>query len=172
MNVTWYYFDFWAWKKVNLAAIKSVVPLITLDLTELFSLILQLHGIIVLWKFNEKRIQHLAAAMNLRKRNLYLRKPRKIKKQPPDVFYKKAVLKSFAIFTGNHLCWIFCAGGRQACKFIKMRLQHRCFPVNIRKCLRTPILQNICERLLPQIPTLLTIDPWMQKNSPWHLLLS
>ena len=26
-------------------------------------------------------------------------------KQPPDVFYKKAVLKSFAIFPVKHLCW-------------------------------------------------------------------
>ena len=26
-------------------------------------------------------------------------------KQPPKVFYKKAVLKNFAIFTGKHLCW-------------------------------------------------------------------
>ena len=26
-------------------------------------------------------------------------------KQPPDVFYKKAVLKYFAIFTGKHLRW-------------------------------------------------------------------
>ena len=25
-------------------------------------------------------------------------------KQPPEVFYKKAVLSNFAIFTGKHLC--------------------------------------------------------------------
>ena len=31
--------------------------------------------------------------------------------------------------------------------FMKKRLQHRCFPVNIAKFLRTPILKNICERL-------------------------
>ena len=28
------------------------------------------------------------------------------------------------------------------------RLQHRCFPINIVKFLRKPILKNICERLL------------------------
>ena len=28
-----------------------------------------------------------------------------IYKQPPEVFYKKAVLKNFAIFTGKELCW-------------------------------------------------------------------
>ena len=27
------------------------------------------------------------------------------KTQPPDVFFKKAVLKNFLIFTGKHLCW-------------------------------------------------------------------
>ena len=32
--------------------------------------------------------------------------------------------------------------------FIKKRLQLRCFPVNIAKCSRTPILKNTCERLL------------------------
>ena len=32
--------------------------------------------------------------------------------------------------------------GLRVCKFIKKRLQHRCFPVNIAKCLRTPLLQN------------------------------
>ena len=31
--------------------------------------------------------------------------------------------------------------------FIKKRLQHRCFPVNIAKFLRTPSLKNICKRL-------------------------
>ena len=33
-------------------------------------------------------------------------------------------------------------------KFIKKGLQHRCFPVNIAKFLRKPILKNICVRLL------------------------
>ena len=35
-----------------------------------------------------------------------------------------------------------------ACNFIRKRLQHSCFPVNIAKILRTHILKNICERLL------------------------
>ena len=29
----------------------------------------------------------------------------KIQKQPPEVFYKKAVFKNFAILTGKHLYW-------------------------------------------------------------------
>ena len=37
------------------------------------------------------------------------------------------VLKNFAIFTGK----------LQDCNFIKNRLQHRCFLLNIAKCLRT-----------------------------------
>ena len=36
------------------------------------------------------------------------------------------------------------AAGLQASNFIKKRLQHRYFPVNIVKFLRTPILKNIC----------------------------
>ena len=27
------------------------------------------------------------------------------KKQLPEVFYKKTVLKNFSIFTGKYLCW-------------------------------------------------------------------
>ena len=29
----------------------------------------------------------------------------KNQKQPPELFYKKAVLKNVAIFTGRYLCW-------------------------------------------------------------------
>ena len=65
-------------------------------------------------------------------------------KQPPGSL-KKAVLENFAVFTGNCLYW--CLFQAQACNFIKKILQHRCFPVNIAKFLRSPILKNICERL-------------------------
>ena len=54
------------------------------------------------------------------------------------VLWKKPLLKVFAIFTGK----------LQACNFFKKRLQHWCFPLNIAKFLRTPILKNICWRLL------------------------
>ena len=39
--------------------------------------------------------------------------------------------------------------------FIKKRLQHRCFPVNDANFLKTPILKNICKRLLLLIVMLL-----------------
>ena len=29
----------------------------------------------------------------------------KLQKQPPEVFYKKAVIKNFAVLTGKQLCW-------------------------------------------------------------------
>ena len=71
-------------------------------------------------------------------------------KQPPEVFYKKAVLKSFTTFTEKHMCWslflIICR--QKSCKFIKKRLQHRCFPDNIEKFLRTPFLQSTSGHLL------------------------
>ena len=38
--------------------------------------------------------------------------------------------------------------GLHACSFIKKRLQHRCFPMNTARFLRTPILRSICERIL------------------------
>ena len=55
----------------------------------------------------------------------------------------------------KRLCWSLFfnkAAGLQAFiktlfRLIKKILQQRCFPVNITKCLRIPILKNICERL-------------------------
>ena len=45
-----------------------------------------------------------------------------------QIFFKIDVFKNFAIFTGKRLCW---------------RLQHRSFPVNIAKFLRTAFLKKI-----------------------------
>ena len=39
--------------------------------------------------------------------------------------------------------------GLQAYNFIKKRIQHWCFPVNVAEFLRTPFTKKICERLLP-----------------------
>ena len=50
------------------------------------------------------------------------------------VFLKKAAPKKFPIFTEK----------LQACNFIKNRLQHKRFRLNIAKFLRTPISKNIC----------------------------
>ena len=59
------------------------------------------------------------------------------------MFYKKTVLKNFAIFAGKYLCWSLFLITVQA-----FRLQDRCFPANFAKYLRTAILKNICQRLL------------------------
>ena len=55
-------------------------------------------------------------------------------KQPLEVFYKKGILSN--------------SEGLQL--YVKKTLHHRCFPVNFEKFLRSPILKNICERLLPR----------------------
>ena len=54
---------------------------------------------------------------------------------------------------GKFLCSVVSSvvsaiGGLQACNFVKKRLLFSCFPVNIPKILRTPILKNIHEWLL------------------------
>ena len=69
---------------------------------------------------------------------------------------KKAVLKNFAIFTEKHLRWSFFLNKNadlQPWNFIKKRLKHRFFPVNITKILRAPVLENICQRLFELFPT-------------------
>ena len=56
-----------------------------------------------------------------------------VQKQPPEVFFRKDVLKNFAYFTGKQLRWgLFNkVAGPQACNFIKKRIQHRCVPVKL-----------------------------------------
>ena len=61
---------------------------------------------------------------------------RYVQKQPPDVFFKRiGALKNFLDFSGKHLLEsIFNkVAALQACIFIKKRLKHKCFPVNIAK---------------------------------------
>ena len=58
------------------------------------------------------------------------------------------------------------AAGLKAYNFIKKSFHHRFFPVNISKYLITPILKNICDRLLlgtsiitvPRVPRKLEIE--------------
>ena len=45
--------------------------------------------------------------------------------------------------------------GLKACNFFKKRLQQRCFSVIDAKKLRTPILKDICKRLLLKIYSVL-----------------
>ena len=47
--------------------------------------------------------------------------------------------------------------GFKTCNFLIKRLQHRCFPLNIAKFLKTLILMKICEQLLVQF-LLLTVN--------------
>ena len=63
---------------------------------------------------------------------------------------KKVVLKNFANFTEKHLCWSLFLITFHAFRptTLLKRLQRSCFPVKFAKVLRTPILKNICERLL------------------------
>ena len=87
-----------------------------------------------------------------------------IQKQPLELFYKKTVLKHFAIFTGKHLYWSLFLIKLEAFPYLQVsdvlqkglqlyqnRFQHRYFPVNIVIFLTTPTLKIFCERLLLQI---------------------
>ena len=61
-----------------------------------------------------------------------------IKEQPPKVFFEKVVLKSFAKFTGKHLCGILVfnkVAGLRSATLLKKRLSHSCFPVKLVKFL-------------------------------------
>ena len=75
------------------------------------------------------------------------------KKQPSEVFYKKAVLENFSVFTGKCLLLVLESlvnevMGLQICSFIKKRLLYGWFSVNIAEFLKKLILKKICGRLL------------------------
>ena len=59
---------------------------------------------------------------------------------------EKVVLKNFALFTRKHLCWNHFLIRLSA--FRPATLWKRDSNLNITNVLRTPILKNICERLL------------------------
>ena len=73
----------------------------------------------------------------------YTRKERKTKEVSEavhsEVFCEKGVFRSFAKFTGKHLCQsLFLIISRpQPVTLLKTRLWHRCFPVNFAKFQRT-----------------------------------
>ena len=56
---------------------------------------------------------------------------------------QKAVLKHFAIFTRYHLCWSL-----PLIRFIKKKLQHRCFPVNFARFLRASFCRTFVNSCL------------------------
>ena len=62
----------------------------------------------------------------------------------------KVVLKNFTKFTGKHLCWSFFFNNVAdwPLTLLKKRLQHRCFPANFVKFLRTPFFTEHLLRLL------------------------
>ena len=62
-----------------------------------------------------------------------------------QMFFKIRGLKNFLLFTKTPVLESLFdnVAGLMACNVIKKRLQHRCFPVNITKFIRTSFLLNI-----------------------------
>ena len=68
----------------------------------------------------------------------------------PEVFCKRSVLRIFAKFTGKRQCqtlFLNKVADLRLATLFKMRLWHRCFPVNSAKFLRAPFFQNISGRV-------------------------
>ena len=75
------------------------------------------------------------------------------------MFFEIGVLKNFATFTGKHALESLLnkVASLKPCNFIKKRLQHRCFPVNIAKFLRTTFFTEHLRRLLLIVTAILSL---------------
>ena len=75
---------------------------------------------------------------------------------------RKGVLGNFSKVTGKHLCqglFYNKVAGPEPATLLKIRLWHRCFPMNFAKFLRAPSLQNTSVRLLL---THTQATPWLK----------
>ena len=67
------------------------------------------------------------------------------------MFFKIGVSKNFAIFAGKQMYWRLFFNevvGLKTCHFVKKRLQHCCFSVNIAKFSRTAFFIKQLRKLL------------------------
>ena len=53
----------------------------------------------------ERTFKRLHDWVSYRKDCFFLGSSKEVQKEPPEVFYEKAILKYSTIFTGKHLCW-------------------------------------------------------------------
>ena len=84
-------------------------------------------------KINNQKVRHNFGDFRLMEKvRPPILKLKEKQKQPPEVFYKKGVLKSVFLIKLQ----------ASACNFFKKRLLHKCFTVNFSKFLRSPFLQN------------------------------
>ena len=96
-------------------------------------------------------------------------------KQPPEVFRKKSYSQKFRNIhkkTPVFESLFNKVTGFQVSNIITKRLQHRNFPVNIAKFLRTTILKNICEQLLLHFAKIVfqrfSLIVMIKKQNPIH----
>ena len=93
-----------------------------------------------------------------------------------QMYFRKGV-KNFAMFTGKNLCSLFDKyADLKACNFIKIRLQHRCFPVKFAKFLKTLFFTDNIGWLLLEISHELSLyciwEQWMVSFRGMHWLSS
>ena len=92
------------------------------------------------------------------------------KMKPIVMFFKIGVIINFLIFTRKYLCWSLFLIKLQdwwPATLLKKRPQHRCFPVNITKCLRIAFfMEHLRWLLLKMVEEFLRIS-----NSTWEIFV-
>ena len=146
-NTNWIFFSLWIVYKTYIQPVFNAVfwffclPCNLFDFLFFGDLFHNIFIIFLLLKYNSNVLQkdERFLIFSIQKESFGGVLPRRCSKKFRNIHRKTSVLKSLF----NKVASL------QACNFIKTRLQHRCFPVNI--AARTSILKNICERLLLSI---------------------
>ena len=96
-------------------------------------------------------------------------------KQPSRGFLKKAVIKIFRKFTGEHPCRSVISI-KLLSNFFEIALRHWCFPVNLLHIFRTPFYKNTYGGMLLMITFFLTTVSYIEvlgyTHSTWITVLA
>ena len=80
---------------------------------------------------------------------------------------RKGLLRNFSKFTGKHLCQVLFynkVGDSKPATLSKMRLWHRCFPMNFAKFIRTPFHRTPLNYCFSTIQHFLAENPSKVRN--------
>ena len=120
---------------IKIDTLNFTMYILTILTWPLKTYIIRLHNLISMNTFFTEGLVFLYNCKETSKTNKLLKR---IIRSSRSLFFKIGVLRNFLTCKGKHQFWSLFSINLEACNFMKKKLQHRCFSVNITKFLRTP----------------------------------